>query len=370
MKHLAPLLVALALLTSAGGCSSSGSSEADPSTRPAAKVVVPERIGWHGWDAWRLRNDSVEVIVVPAIARVMRYGPTGTGDAGNVLWTNPRVAGELPRADGWQNFGGDKAWPWPQADWADLFGSTWPPPAPFEGVAWKGEVVDNVLRLIGPPAPTYGIRPVRTVVLDPEGSGLTVTTTFEPIRETPVARPDGDLAVPADAGAWHITQVPRRDTTLVAVAPYGRRAAPKWLGDPADADRLEEFVRPLGDNAHSATPLADVGGKAGFDATVLAAGLTRANRPLAFVQRLVSATGSRYLEPTDAAQIFSMADDAGGAGAVPGWSELEFTAPIGGTSKLVVRWLLEEVEPETVADPAQLARTARQLADADARTRR
>ena len=338
---------------------------ATPPTTVPADAAAPQRVQWHGWDAYRIANDAVEVIVVPSIARVMHYGPAGGGDEANVLWTNPQVAGQAPgEAEGWQNFGGDKTWPWPQADWPDLFAAAWPPPPPFEGVAWTGELDGNAVRLVGPPQPIYGIRPVRTVALDATGSGLTVTTSYEPLNNAqPTTRPDGDAAVPSRVGAWHVTQIPRDGTTVVAVVAGEEELPPKDMTENGGGDGPPTFVEKLGDGRYAVTRPGDESVKAGLDAEVLAAGLTVGGRPMIYVQRLAAATGTAYIEANDLAQVYISGD----TGDLPAWTELEFTAPVSaGESQLVMRWLLEPVDAASVDDPAALADAAARVAEADA----
>src|SRR3982750_3663343 len=94
---------------------------------PAAKPMSVEKTAYQGWpEAYRLSNGTVDVVVVPAIGRIMRYGPVGRQ---NLLWKTPRPAGK-PASPGkeWANFGGDKVWPWPQDDWPQRAGRAWPPP--------------------------------------------------------------------------------------------------------------------------------------------------------------------------------------------------------------------------------------------------
>ena len=353
------------------GCASS-TKPVEPAIRPSG-TVTPVPVRWSGWDAYQLKNDEVGVLVVPATGRIMSYHLADVGDSGNVLWKNARAAGELPQVSGeWQNFGGDKAWPWPQQAWENLHASAWPPPVPFEGVRWTGEIVGDAVKLSGPVATEYGIRPTRTIALDRAGSGLTITTTFERADAA-----DGSTA--AEAGVWHVTQVPRDGTVLVAIGDDYAADDPIWLEAADRSGDLGRFVTKLdpagvsdfsGGNpgpAWSATPLDEQGAKAGFDASTLAAGMTRRGRPLAFVQYVETATpgyaGGRYLRDGDRAQLYSN-------GSPDSWSEMEFTAPVGRASSMTVRWLLEEVRPEIAEEPARLAALGRDLARADRELRR
>src|ERR1043165_8928211 len=78
---------------------------------------------YHGWkNCAVLSNGKFEVIYVPQIGRIMRYGRIG---GPNMLWENPKYFGKTvdlknPGKD-WTNFGGDKLWSAPQDRWG------WPP---------------------------------------------------------------------------------------------------------------------------------------------------------------------------------------------------------------------------------------------------
>lgn len=67
-----------------------------------------ERVSYKGWqDCYRLSNGTVEVVVVPSVARIMHYGFFGEP---NVLWVNPATEGVPVKPGEWPNHGGDKAW--------------------------------------------------------------------------------------------------------------------------------------------------------------------------------------------------------------------------------------------------------------------
>ena len=318
-------------------------------TRPA---VMTETIDYHGWDALKLSNGTVDVVVVPSIARVMYYGKTGGGDDDNVLWVNPTTLGQaVGEADDWQNFGGDKAWPWPQDQWPALFPAAWPPPEPFEGVAWEGRFdgEDSVV-YTGPVNDVYRVRPVRTVTLDAEGTGVTITTEFIDVAQQRESE---------EAGAWHVTQIAREGSTVVAVD----AASPKWMGDAGDDadEKFGRFVTPIGEGAYAVVPLDASGGKAGFDAGTLAAGMTVGGEGMVFVQRVVEAGPegtARYLEKNDKAQVY--VNGPAGEGDVPSWTELEFCGPVGDASRLSVRWELRPIDADKSADAAAVAAVARE----------
>ena len=67
--------------------------------------------------------------MVPAIGRVMQFRMLDD-QSGGPFWSHPALGpGLAADENGWINFGGDKAWPAPQAAWAAMIGKGWPPPA-------------------------------------------------------------------------------------------------------------------------------------------------------------------------------------------------------------------------------------------------
>ncbi len=143
-------------------------------------------ITYHGWaDSLVLNNGKVEAVVVPAVGRVMQFHFVGED---GVLWENDKLQGKPadPKATEWANFGGDKSWPSPQADWQKMIGRGWPPPATFDSTALESHTNGGVVELESPVDPAYGIRVYRRIKLDPQQPVLTVTTTYEKVSGDPV----------------------------------------------------------------------------------------------------------------------------------------------------------------------------------------
>lgn len=141
----------------------------------------------HWRDAWRVSNGEFELVVTPAVGRVMRYGRVG-GE--NVLWEG---GDPPPDQYGWPNHGGEKLWIAPQAAWG------WPPPASFDPGSWSVVRLEDGVRLsLVQPVPP-GLQVERTVRLAPTGSVATIESTIANVSSATVAR-----------AAWHIAQVPPR----------------------------------------------------------------------------------------------------------------------------------------------------------------
>jgi hypothetical protein len=158
-------------------------------------VVTVTRADFGGHQSLVLRSDAAEVVVVPALGRIMRFA---LRDGGGPFWSNPAIAGGklAPDAEGWVNAGGDKAWPAPQADWPKIAGKGWPPPATFDSTPFMGWINGRKIELVSEIDPTYGIRVHRTIELAPRAPVMTVATTFEKVRGAPVR-----------VAIWTITQL-------------------------------------------------------------------------------------------------------------------------------------------------------------------
>src|SRR5262245_29518477 len=152
---------------------------------------------WRGWEARVIRNQVAEVVVVPAIGRVMQFRLLDGQEPSGAFWSHPALGPALaPDEGGWINYGGDKAWPAPQAEWQRLLGKGWPPPATFDAVAHAASVEGDAIVLTSPVDPTYGIRVRRKIALHPSKPEMTIETTYEKVQGAPIK-----------VAVWTITQL-------------------------------------------------------------------------------------------------------------------------------------------------------------------
>ena len=180
MSEIILLLCLFVMLCAIGaGCSPA---------KPSARI---EPVSYGRWrEAWRLSNGTVDVVVVPEIGRVVRYGYV---DGPNVLWDST----EAPRAlYKWMNYGGDKQWAWPQAQWK------WPPPVAIDTGPYSATIRGDRLLLRSPIDSKLKIRAEREIRLAPDGTEL-----------TQVYRIVGE-GTDQPWGAWSITQVPAPSRVL------------------------------------------------------------------------------------------------------------------------------------------------------------
>ena len=130
---------------------------------------------------------------MPEIDRVMSFR-LRAGE--NVFWEDRSLDGKHGDTSGkeWVNFGGDKTWPSPEAEWGTHTGyKQWMPPPAFDSMPVTATVSGRDVVLTSPVDPFYGVRTVRRIQL--YWNRLSITTTYE--------RVSGE---PSKIGVWVITQ--------------------------------------------------------------------------------------------------------------------------------------------------------------------
>jgi hypothetical protein len=177
----------------------------------------------NGWlDSIWISNGIVEVVIVPNIGRVMQFNFIGEEGP---FWENRSLDGQAPDplSSSWKNFGGDKTWPAPQADWPAITPRSWPPPQAFDSMPVEAEIELGTVILTSPVDPHFGIRTIRRIQLAPEHPVMKITTTFEKVSGR--AR---------RVSVWVVAQLKNPDRIYVP--------------------NLENSIYPRGFNIQSATP--------------------------------------------------------------------------------------------------------------------
>ncbi len=200
--------ILLALVFACGGCPTFAASVA---AKVGSEAVKIKTITYHGWTgSYLLSNRLVEVVVVPAVGRVMQFRLVG--DEVGTLWENRSMDGLKvdPTSKDWQNIGGDKCWPAPQSDWPKIAGRGWPPPMAFDNMPATAEVHGEELVMTSQVDPGYGIRVVRRISLARGRPEMTITTTYRKVSGKPLR-----------VAIWTITQTqdPRRVFVLLPEKP-------------------------------------------------------------------------------------------------------------------------------------------------------
>ncbi len=284
-----------------------------PPAAPTAQVRP-----YHGWaDCVWLSNGTVELVVVPQIGRILRYGFAGKQ---NVLYENAALSGQL-HADAWNgkdwvNFGGDKLWPAPQSVWG------FPPDPQVDGRPHQVEVLPSGhVRLVSQDSDQYGIRFEREIALDATGTGVTITDTMRNVDRKP-----------RKWGVWEITQL---DNPTVALMPRSRTgkmpAGYHVIGKPEKGT-----VRVVGDRIEFRRS-AKVGGKIGADTP--AGWLAADVGPYRFTCTTKVEPGAPYADGGCPLEIWANPDPLK-------YMELELLGPVrtlqpGRTATLVVHWSLK-----------------------------
>lgn len=177
-------------------------------TAPKPDSTVPVQVqiaNYHGWErSLTIGNGVVEAVVVPAIGRIMQFRFIGQGSP---FWEDPSLRGKSPEPSSseWGNFGGDKTWPSPQADWPKVTPRGWPPPVAFDSMPVEASIRRDTIVLRSGVDPHFGIRTERVISLAHGDPVMRVETTYEKVT-----------GLPLDVGIWIITQL--QDPVLVAVA--------------------------------------------------------------------------------------------------------------------------------------------------------
>jgi hypothetical protein len=171
-------------------------------------AVTVRKITYHGWpNSLLMSNGKVEVVIVPAVGRVMQF--RFVGEESGAFWENRALDGKAPdpASKEWVNFGGDKSWPAPQADWPKIAGREWPPPPAFDAMPVEVRVEGSEVELISPVCKFFGIRVRRRIELAEGKAFLTITTTYEKVAGDPVR-----------VSVWVITQLNEPDRVFVQPA--------------------------------------------------------------------------------------------------------------------------------------------------------
>ena len=320
-------LLALLVMAPAGLLPATAHAGQDTPMSPHPRSV--QHIDYKGWpNSLLLSNGLLEAVVVPAIGRVMQLRFAGERDG--PFWENPMIGAHTTATDaeGWANFGGDKAWPSPQADWEHIARRSWPPPAGFDGQPMEAAIDGPAaVTLASPIDAGYGIRVRRRIELSPDRPIMTVTTTYERVAGAPI-----------EVAVWVITQL---KNPVVVSAPLGE-ASGKGTGYEPQSDELPAGLH-VADGLLSLTRDPRQNHKIGMRAATLV--WIGATELLRIDSALVA--GAKYPDDGCSAEVYTNADP------LP-YVELELLGPL---ASLAVGESIERVSTYTLGrrtekDPA------------------
>lgn len=310
--------------------------------RALHRTVEVRQVRYQGWDGcWRLSDGEIEVVVVPQVGRIMRFGFVG---GRNVLWEHPALPQAVPvDKDQWANPGGDKIWPWPQCQWEPMSGRSWPPPDELNDLPHAARQVNaNTVRLASPVLPGWQVRVVRDISISAIDAMVSITSWYAPTEDRAA-----DRAWPE---VWSVSQVPPPDGVCVRIledpspVPLSRGMVDgPWALEGAGVANWRWLARPANNGR------AKVGVQADVIAALFGSDL--------FVQQCNSGDQARFVEPTDRAQVYAEpeSDDP-----LAYW-ELEFLGGVHrrGATPLAVSWRMHRLPGG--ASRERVARTLQDL---------
>jgi hypothetical protein len=173
--------------------------------------VKVEKIDYKGWaGSYRITNGTVDVVVVPQIGRVMRYGYV---DSPNMLWENETLLGKTfaPSAKTYRNYGGDKTWVAPQSLW------NWPPDPAIDGTPWQVESIANGVRMVSPIGAKQKVQFRREITLMNHGTDVSFRNSME------------NKGSRMELAIWQVTQVNNPDFVTLPVEITSAQAK-GWYG--------------------------------------------------------------------------------------------------------------------------------------------
>lgn len=160
---------------------------------------------WNGWENCRqISNATAQVIVVPAIGRIMYYG---FKNGANILWNDTGLYGktlptDLHTVKNWSNFGGDKVWPTQEDDFGKINGMEWPPDPWFDGAPHTVKELENSVEITSPVSDYCGAQSIREIHLDKESSRLTIHQRIKKIKKAHLRSVE-----PVRYTIWNVTQI-------------------------------------------------------------------------------------------------------------------------------------------------------------------
>lgn len=188
---------------------------------PADEPVRVEQIQHAKWSGcWRISDGRLEVVVVPAIGRIMRLGRPG---GPNVLWENLDLCNgrTIAKPGEWANYGGDKLWPSPQT-WG------WPPDPKLDGGMHRSRAIPGGVWMASQSAASAGVRFEREIILLGGRDEVVLRNRMTCIGPQPV-----------EWAIWQVAQLDEPDEVWMDLP--SAQAEPIRMGDPP-AMPIDAFV--------------------------------------------------------------------------------------------------------------------------------
>ena len=318
----------------------------DPNCLTGECAPLISLVEWEKREAYKLTDGKSEVVIVPSLGRVMRFGWVG---GPNLLWAGQNVK---PKAGEWGNWGGDKSWPAPQSDWSVWQKSgNWPPPLEWDGSPHTAEVLTGgKLKTLSPIHAGLGARVTRTYGFNAQGE-LEIEQAMEKFSGPPRMH-----------SIWSVTQIPQPDALFLSTnanSPY--KNGFHFIAH--DASKTVNWTT-LAPNLLRVQPALDSSFKIGTDAPVIAIAAVKGDTAL--VQRAATIQGDYPDGALGAGFGLEMYNNPGPTA----YNELEILSPlrlyrasangktVGTRWKHTVRWSLHRLP----SNDAQSNETAQAIA--------
>jgi hypothetical protein len=128
-----------------------------PPKHPSLSGVTVTQAPYYAWKAIVLRNRTAEVIVVPAIGRVMQFN--SLDEKGNAIsgpfWNNPEIGvSSMPIPKVGPTTAEIKLGPPPNPSGPQVAGRAWPPPRGFDPVPFTASINGSRVELLSPVDPS------------------------------------------------------------------------------------------------------------------------------------------------------------------------------------------------------------------------
>jgi hypothetical protein len=278
-----------------------------------------------------MSDGKSEAIIVPSIGRVMSYRQVG---GPNLLWVAPP---KKYAANEWKNLGGDKTWPAPQTSWGVWTNQGWPPPAAWDGLPHRGEVLSGgKLRTISPVATGLGARIIREYEFNAQGE-FVVKQIAEKVSGAPIS-----------LSLWSVTQIVPSDAVFYPTnpnSPYKNNF--HWIAKP---DKEVTTVN-LSPTLLMSKPTRHTSYKIGVDSPVMA--MASVKDGVAFVQRANKPSGEYPDGALGAGFPVELWNNSGDMY----YNELELLSPLrtmknGMRLQHTMRWSLHQLPSNDVNDAA------------------
>ena len=294
--------------------------------------ICIQKINYKGWDdAVQMTNGVVDVVIVPAIGRIMAYGFCGER---NMLWHDPDLEGVVVQEDifdqnelEWMNFGGDKVWPTEQRLFPVLNGFAWPPDPYLDAFSHHLKILNDGFEMISPVSPFCGAQVVRRIGMHPGQSRITIEQELTKVQP---AQKSNDEPIPLTI--WNITQIPVPELVVFPIASDSRHEKGMMVWD--IDDRIHQNLSVDG-TIGNFKPSKDFDQKIGTDAENWLAAL---NGDIVFVESFTKERGGVYPDNHCTTEVYSC----------PRYVELELLSPLknlepGESTSYTISWDLKKV---------------------------